>query len=168
MDSVEILMSISKAQWHGMRMTTTGGTAGPRPTVAAMLVAVFPTHARAAIAERAQRPSASPAGRVGAIFTSSHVPIVITGSSRFPLMGGLRRVVLVAVMLVLVAAARATRLAVDATLGTVLNNPLPCCAAPRPRLLGDGKPAELAEPAGRGGTAYRPGLPAGRQLRGAT
>jgi hypothetical protein len=119
MDSVEILMSISEPRWHGMRMTTTGAAGEPRATVVAMLVALFPAHVRGAVAERARRRSACPAKRLGAIFLRGHVPIVITGSSGFPLMSGLQRVVLAAVMLVLVAAARATRLAVEAILEMV-------------------------------------------------
>lgn len=59
-------------------------------------------------------------GVLSAAFLLSHVPIVIGGSSGFPLMGGLQRVLYAAVMLVLVATARATRLAAEA---------LPCPAA---------------------------------------
>jgi hypothetical protein len=240
MDSVEILMSVSAMEWHGVRMTTTGGTGRGavgatwaseaivtacvivallpmgflhvsgigvvdplfgvisdyvfRPggyalmgaaaislavaaavlaiglrraelpgsatpvvlfvsaAVALVLVAVFPTHApgttpglvstvhRAAggwvfavvplatwmVARRARSASewraAAPAlhwvsgtaAVLSAIFLLSHVPIVIAGSPGFPAMGGLQRVVFVMVMLVLVATARATRLAVEA------------------------------------------------------
>jgi hypothetical protein len=121
MDSVEILMSISEPRWHGRRMTTTGGTGrgatgGTRATVAALvLAAVFPAHARGATAGRAHRRPAGPAESLSAVSPRGHVPIVITPSSGFLRMGGLLRVVLAAVMLVLAAAARATRLAVEAT-----------------------------------------------------
>ncbi|OLT22280.1 hypothetical protein BJF78_07785 [Pseudonocardia sp. CNS-139] len=119
--------------------------------VAFVLVAVFPTHAagtsaglvsnvhRAAggwifamlplaawqVARRARSaPAWQPAapalarlsgatGVAGVFFLLTHVPIVIGGSPGFPLIGGVQRVLFLAVMLVLVATARATRLAVD-------------------------------------------------------
>jgi hypothetical protein len=55
-------------------------------------------------------------GVLSAVFILSHVPIVIAGSPGFPLLGGVQRVLYAAVMLVLVATARATRLAVDRAL----------------------------------------------------
>jgi hypothetical protein len=50
---------------------------------------------------------------VSAFFLVSHLPIVIGGSFGFPLLGGVQRVLYSLVMLVLVATARATRLAVE-------------------------------------------------------
>jgi Protein of unknown function (DUF998) len=57
--------------------------------------------------------AAGTAGAVSAFFLLNHVPIVITGSPFFPFLGGVQRVLCVAVMVVLVMTARATRLAVD-------------------------------------------------------
>jgi hypothetical protein len=58
-------------------------------------------------------------GVLSALFLLSHIPIVIAGSPGFPLIGGVQRVLYAAVMLVLVATARATRLAVDRALSPV-------------------------------------------------
>jgi Protein of unknown function (DUF998) len=52
-------------------------------------------------------------GVISGFFLLSHVPIVIDGSPAFPFQGGLQRVLVAAVMVVLVMTARATRLAVD-------------------------------------------------------
>jgi Protein of unknown function (DUF998) len=73
-------------------------------------------------------------GVLSAVFLLSHVPIVIAGSPGFPLIGGVQRVLFAAVMLVLVATARATRLAVDRALGpaAILSRP----ELPDPRLRG--------------------------------
>jgi hypothetical protein len=84
--------------------------------LAAWLVA---RRARSAPAWQAAAPAlhwwAGSTGVLSAVFLLSHVPIVIGGSSGFPLIGGLQRVLYAAVMLVLVATARATRLAVEAS-----------------------------------------------------
>jgi hypothetical protein len=53
------------------------------------------------------------AGAVSTFFLLNHVPIVIAGSPFFPFLGGLQRVLYVAVMVVLVMTARATRLATE-------------------------------------------------------
>lgn len=50
---------------------------------------------------------------LSAVFLLSHVPIVIGTSPGFPLLGGVERVLYASVMLVLLATARSTRLAVD-------------------------------------------------------
>jgi Protein of unknown function (DUF998) len=57
--------------------------------------------------------AAGTAGAVSAFFLLNHVPIVITGSPFFPFLGGVQRVLCVAVMVVLVMTARATRLAAE-------------------------------------------------------
>lgn len=57
--------------------------------------------------------SAGITGVLSALFLLSHVPIVIAGSSVLPLLGGVQRVLFAGVMLVLVATARATRIAVE-------------------------------------------------------
>ena len=57
--------------------------------------------------------SAGATGVLSALFLLSHLPIVIAGSPLLPLLGGVQRVLFAAVMLVLVATARATRLAVE-------------------------------------------------------
>jgi hypothetical protein len=76
--------------------------------------------ARRARSAPAWAPAAAPltwatgiAGGVSAFFLLNHVPIVIAGSPLFPFIGGVQRVLYVAVMVVLVMTARATRLAVD-------------------------------------------------------
>jgi hypothetical protein len=76
--------------------------------------------ARRARSAPAWAPAATPltwatgiAGGVSAFFLLNHVPIVIAGSPLFPFIGGVQRVLYVAVMVVLVMTARATRLAVD-------------------------------------------------------
>ena len=71
--------------------------------------------------------SAGGAGAVSAFFLVSHLPIVIGGSPGFPLLGGVQRVLYSLVMLVLVATARATRLAVERA-------PIPA-AVPATRLI---------------------------------
>jgi hypothetical protein len=55
-------------------------------------------------------------GVLSAFYLLSHVPIVIGGLPGFPFIGAVQRVLYAAVMLVLVAMARATRLAVDRAL----------------------------------------------------
>jgi len=89
-----------------------GGWAFAALPLAALLVAV---RARAAAP---WRPAAAPLTRaawvacaISAFFLLNHVPIVIAGSPFFPFMGGLQRVLCVAVMVVLVMTARAARLA---------------------------------------------------------
>lgn len=52
-------------------------------------------------------------GGLSAVFLLSHLPNVVAGSQVVPLMGALERVLYAAVMLSLIATARATRLAVD-------------------------------------------------------
>ncbi|OLS99413.1 hypothetical protein BJF90_38990 [Pseudonocardia sp. CNS-004] len=76
--------------------------------------------ARRARSAPAWAPAATPltwatgiAGGLSAFFLLNHVPIVIAGSPLFPFIGGVQRVLYVAVMVVLVMTARATRLAVD-------------------------------------------------------
>jgi hypothetical protein len=73
--------------------------------------------ARTAVAWAAAAPTltwcAGVAGALSTFFLMSHLPIVIGGSPGFPLLGGVQRVLYSLVMLVLVATARATRLAVE-------------------------------------------------------
>jgi hypothetical protein len=83
----------------------------------------------------AWRPAAIPlgwaagiAGGVSTLFLLNHVPIVIAGSPFFPFLGGVQRVLYVAVMVVLVMTARATRLATER-----VQSPVGLSAAPRLR-----------------------------------
>jgi uncharacterized protein DUF998 len=59
--------------------------------------------------------AAGVAAVVSAFFLLNHVPIVIAGSSVFPLIGGTQRVLCAAVMVVMVMTARASRLALERT-----------------------------------------------------
>jgi hypothetical protein len=58
-------------------------------------------------------------GVLSAFFLLVHVPIVIAGSPGFPLIGGVQRVIWVAVMVMLVVTARATRLSAARAAGPV-------------------------------------------------
>ncbi|WP_219420297.1 DUF998 domain-containing protein [Pseudonocardia nigra] len=94
-----------------------GGWVFAAVPLAAWLVA---RRARTASGWRAAAPalawSAGVTGVLSAVFLLSHVPIVIGGSSVLPLMGGVQRVLYASVMFVLMATARATRLAIEHTL----------------------------------------------------
>ena len=96
--------------------------------------------ARRARAAPAWQPAAPALSRLAgvtavlsAFFLLTHIPIVIAGSPGFPLIGGVQRVVFASVMLVLVATARATRLAVDRALEPAI---LSGSELPDPRLRG--------------------------------
>jgi hypothetical protein len=103
-DSVEILMSVPVAAWHGVPMPMTGG----EPRGACDVISDFvvrpgghpPPDARGGVA-------------VGGVSPRKDVPIVIAGSPVFPHIGGVHRVFCVAVMVALVMTARATRVAVE-------------------------------------------------------
>jgi hypothetical protein len=100
--------------------------------------------ARRARSAPAWRPAAPALARAGAVvgvlsgsFLLIHVPIVVIGSPGFPLLGGVQRVLFTAVMLVLVATARATRFALDRAVAptggaAILSRP----ELPDPRLRG--------------------------------
>jgi Protein of unknown function (DUF998) len=103
---------------------TAGGWVFAVLPLAALLVAV---RARSA---PAWQPAAAPlswaagiAGVISIFFLLNHVPIVIAGSPVFPFLGGVQRVLYAAVMVVLVMAARATRLAAERVLDPVPVSP---------------------------------------------
>ncbi|GAA5119552.1 hypothetical protein GCM10023320_25470 [Pseudonocardia adelaidensis] len=104
-----------------------GGWAFTALPLAAWLVAV-----RARTAAPWQ-PAAAPltwaagiAGAVSGFFLLNHVPIVIAGSPFSPFLGGVQRVLCVAVMVVLVMTARATRLATES-----VESPVPAAGSLR-------------------------------------
>ena len=126
-DSVDILMSVSASGWHRERMMMTGGT-GPEPGGTAWAGAVASTVLAPAPARVAQV-----TGMLAAGVLLTDVAIVIAGSPGFPLIRGARRVLCAAVIQVLVATVRATRLAADRALEPAV---IPSGPAPAPRLRG--------------------------------
>ena len=128
MDSVDILMSVSASCWHGEPMTMTGGT-GPEPGGGA-----WPGEVACTVLAPAPARAARVTGMLTAGALRTDVAIVIADSPGFPLIRGVQRVLCAAVMLVLVATARATRLAVDRALEPVAI--LSGAELPDPRLRG--------------------------------